>query len=1256
MAAMAKTGTLHGARRLARLALLLLAAVAAPAGAAINPTFNYQGFLLNKNNNLPVETPQDLKFAFYNTATGGSPLFAPENRCNVPVTKGRYDVEIGSTIPGGIPASLFTSYTGLWLEVQVDPDGDCAGSYEAMSPRMRLQSSPYAFNSLYASTASAATTLFSADTIGALPVTSNGAITISTNLFVQGGISVGSISPGQKLAVSGIVESKGVWPDCADAMNPTCGFKFADGSIQFKAAAVTMWEASGDNVYSINPGNLAIGESNPNPKARLHVSTAAGDTGDIFLVTAGTVEKFKVNGLGEVYGGSFHGEGGTLNGVVRSTGDYMTGQLTLMNSSLTVTSAAGMAAPKIKLNSAVEISSAAAAFRGGLYISSNVWLPAGAVYYGDGGGLTNLITNDVTKVWRTGDSMTGQLTIGFSTTTLLGSTLTVTGNAFSVGGSTFSVLRGNTQLGGSSYLARLTVTGGIVATSSVTAQQGLYAPNSEVKALSADFTGLTAGIIANVTDSASLDTDGDNYSITSSSGIRVTAPNGKVRAAYFQGSGEMLTGVLKSTDTTKVRRSGDVMNGNLTVFGSSVTVISTNTADYYSLTVANDPAPADPTYYGLVVTRVDQNVGVQMNTPTAPLEVRRLARITGDETTTTSLDIYSNIQPGYISWHDLGLATSGGEPQGALGFFGRSFIYRANSVDLTSNGGEVFRITSNDSMGGVNPLPYWRFGIGTDTPQDRFHVAVNVQVSSVGASVPTLFVSTSTGRVGISTAAASLTHNLTVGRGIVAGSSITAQGGFFGDGIGITRISTAAIPNTIWVGSITALSGGLHDGVVFSTAVIVNSRLSVGGEFDTTSDLHVKGVIRLDAKDETSPMVLSLDHNGQGDAYINWIDASGALGVLGMKAGVNDLLYKGGTSIIGGGSGVQAFRIKPTGRFIVGAADQNFVPTEMFQVYGGNMLVSNSNASASSLFASPFAVGISTGAPKERLHVASSMLVGADRANAAVFISTQAGAAFTGIGTGYPKALLEVNGNLLGSGTFGVGSVPVTGVGRRFMWVPSNAALRAGGVSTTQWDTVGNYSVGFGYDSIVTSEYSSVLAGQVNTIETGPNSVIAGGIYNYISGESSVIPGGRLNVVKSNYSFAGGYNNYLDSAAHGTFVWGYDDVGLHNSGVNKDSAYRYNTPYVFLIDPDNVKQYKVGVRTPAPQAALDVNGDAQFGSGVTKSSFTAAGFFVPRAMTSAELALVDPAAGSMVYNTTINNICFYDGSAWVTVGNKAACE
>ncbi|HAN04333.1 MAG: hypothetical protein A2X29_08895 [Elusimicrobia bacterium GWA2_64_40] len=965
--------------------------LAAPAAAVITPTINYQGYLISKITNLPVETPQDLKFYIYDTPTGiTSPLFS-ETRCDVRVTKGRYDVEIGSAVAGGIPASIFAERDGLWLEIQVDGDNDCAGAFEAMSPRVKLQASPYSFSSVYATTSSVATSMFLADTIGAHPTTANGAITISTNLFVLGGISVGSISPGQTLAVAGMVESKGSLPACADDLS--CGFKFPDGSVQTRAAALTMWEVAGPHVYSINPGNVSIGQNNTNPQARLHISSAAGDTGDLLLVSTGTSQLFLVNGLGQVHGGSFYGDGTTLTGVLRKAGDTMTGQLTLSGSTLTVASAEGLLSPKIKFAGGIELSSAAAAQRGGIFISSHVYLMPGATFYGDGSGLINLISSDTSKVLKAGDTMTGQLT-------LAGSTLTVTGSAFSVGGSSLSVLGGNTAIGSASYLARLTVGGGIIATSSITAQGSMHAASVHAPSGIGNFYNVTA-----TTGTIWGWDPGTTYSLDTASGVLVRA--GVVNAPYFVGNGSLLTSVT-GTDSTKLLKAGDTMTGNFIVSPASATLASFG-AHKYALTVSSS---ATSNAYTLAVTTAGR-VGVLVPAPAAPLDVAGEAMVSYANTVTgaAKLSIKSYNDYSYIHWTNSSLVASGGVNLGVLGYPGgleRDLIYRAVGSDPWNGGQEVFRVKA-DQYGN------WLFGIGSspspaDQPREKFHVMANLLVSSATANaMPLLYVSTTAGKVSIGTTAQ--THLLTVNGGINAVSSVTAQGGFFGDGSGLTNLVTDSLPGLIQISTITARTGGLYDAVLFSTSVYVQNKLAVGGLFNPQSDLHLKGQLRLDQK-AGEEVVLSLYPNLGGNSYIVWNEgATPQKGVLGMVSSERDLVYRGGATTLG--NGVQAFRIKDTGPFIVGEVDKNFLPASRLHV-ATDLTVSVSGAgSTPALYVSTASrsLGVNTGAPQARLHVDGYSLFSAS-------------ASVLGGGLAGTQSVLEVVGSTLvvrANGTVGIG-------------------------------------------------------------------------------------------------------------------------------------------------------------------------------------------------------------------------------------------
>jgi len=62
----------------------------------------------------------------------------------------------------------------------------------------------------------------------------------------------------------------------------------------------------------------------------------------------------------------------------------------------------------------------------------------------------------------------------------------------------------------------------------------------------------------------------------------------------------------------------------------------------------------------------------------------------------------------------------------------------------------------------------------------------------------------------------------------------------------------------------------------------------------------------------------------------------------------------------------------------------------------------------------------------------------------------------------------------------------------------------------------------------------------------------------------------------------------------------------------------------------------VGTTSPDASAVLDLNSSAK-------------GFLPPRMTATQMNAIASPSAGLMVYNTTINSICFYDGSRWKNV-------
>lgn len=103
-----------------------------------------------------------------------------------------------------------------------------------------------------------------------------------------------------------------------------------------------------------------------------------------------------------------------------------------------------------------------------------------------------------------------------------------------------------------------------------------------------------------------------------------------------------------------------------------------------------------------------------------------------------------------------------------------------------------------------------------------------------------------------------------------------------------------------------------------------------------------------------------------------------------------------------------------------------------------------------------------------------------------------------GIGIATPSAALDIEGGgtVLAVGTVGAGiAVPDLGAGTRLMWYPRKAAFRAGGVSSTQWDSaqVGDYSSAFGYNTTASGGFS---------FATG-NGSIASGTYSNAFGNAT---------------------------------------------------------------------------------------------------------------------------------------------------------
>lgn len=108
----------------------------------------FSGMLKDSSNN-PLSGTQNVRFAIYGDATGGTSLW--EETQNVQFVNGRYTVFLGVTTNEGIPGEVFSANQSRWLGVRFLSPG------EDEQPRVFLTSVPYALKAA------------DADTLGGLP-------------------------------------------------------------------------------------------------------------------------------------------------------------------------------------------------------------------------------------------------------------------------------------------------------------------------------------------------------------------------------------------------------------------------------------------------------------------------------------------------------------------------------------------------------------------------------------------------------------------------------------------------------------------------------------------------------------------------------------------------------------------------------------------------------------------------------------------------------------------------------------------------------------------------------------------------------------------------------------------------------------------------------------------------------------------------------------------------------------------------------
>ncbi len=348
---------------------IALTPIAASAATVVPALIPYSGIALGSHGNV-LSGEKIVTFQIYKDEQGGEPLFA-ESQSVTPESSGQYKVQLGASLPNGIPIDLFTSGEARWLEVQI------AG--EQPQPRVLLVSVPYALKAADAATLgglpasayalagsrAAANVVSSAITPdGATTVTTTGGVSghvaefsgastiVDSPLFILGAdVGIGTATPTSTLDVNGTALISGALSaNGGETVNGTLEMAptgTATAAAGFNSQLLKLYASAYNSTSkaAVNPRfewqATVTGNNTAAPSATLNLlssTTTAGATNTGF--------SFNANGtINFASGQSFPGTGpGTITGVTAGTdltGGGTSGHVTLNVDTTKIPSLAG---------------------------------------------------------------------------------------------------------------------------------------------------------------------------------------------------------------------------------------------------------------------------------------------------------------------------------------------------------------------------------------------------------------------------------------------------------------------------------------------------------------------------------------------------------------------------------------------------------------------------------------------------------------------------------------------------------------------------------------------------------------------------------------------------------------------------------------------------------------------------------------------------------------------------------------------------
>lgn len=719
-------------------------------------------------------------------------------------------------------------------------------------------------------------------------------------------------------------------------------------------------------------------------------------------------------------------------------------------------------------------------------------------FSGDGSGLSGISASDPLKVAKTGDTMTGQLT-------LAGSTLTVTGGGFSVGGSTLVVMGDKVGIGRAVPTYLLTL-------------QSQVATNTPILAVYDDDGDRISFLGKGVDDEAVLDladgggsskiylnAKGDSYLNGGRVGIDTTTPAeafdiaGRVMISTYAGGNSSTDGLFSygtngmrydSNGATYMRVAYNATNlglGGPTVFtGASYPRVQVQGDMSIGSSFAAFDAPAD----GLAV---QGKVGIGTATPTALLDVRDQSAIHG---------FVLRVGTGTAADSASLVVTTGGIVGVGTLFPSTQTVFHAHAMAGDKTPG-VEDVTAG-VMGSVRA-----FGTGSEDA-----VTGGDFESSADGSQNVAYL------VGVHTSV----ERTSGGTGYV-GKAI----GLYVDEMRNSSAGTGKITDTYGVFIATMATDNQTNAPYAVYSVDPNARSYFAGRVGISSATPSHALVISSAPGSSDVMLLVSTGSsvvfgvkGNGEVYTSGRFIGDGSSLTGITAPGDSL----GTHVATKTLDMAGFNITNAAKLGVGAAVDPSYIANIYQSNAGavaNLLqLSNESAAGTGMRINFNAAGVSLGAITVRdVDAAGTATMQFDQYGVGEVMRLQRGN--LGLGTNSPAAKFEVTG----------GTVVIHGRAEDAF------VLKAGdnGVNISTGGTIQTAGAGHGF---VTGNARGMGAVDLQTSRTAASQV-ASGLY-------SVIAGGRDNTASGNYSFVVG--NMNSASAYGAAVGG----GFNNTATNNDST------------------------------------------------------------------------------------------------------